>query len=172
MKYLFLLILCVCTKICFSQNHYSLPTINGKPLSLFIDESFRKSYYKNLDTIGVHGFCWVKFKVSPNGLLKDLEVSPNTPPAFSSFLKSTIEATSGFWTFKEVSEWFVLPFRFTLQKNGDSKNNLVDADQLEIFLIGNESKKERHSFIFLELQELNSPFDRVINPKMKLVNAN
>lgn len=161
-----------CCTVSFCQLQYKLPAIKEKPFPVYIEDAFRNNFTKRLDTIGLNGFCWIKFKVDVSGNLQRIEISPGTHPVLSAFIKETLLTTNGLWEFKAGIEWLVLPFRYTLQKNGKTEQATIDPYQLEEFLPGENGMYKEMQYTFLPVQEFESPFDGEKNFKrMKLQQA-
>lgn len=159
MKHNIIFVFLLCSLASYGQPTYKLPAINGKTLPVFIEDAFRSNFTNRLDTIGLYGFCWAKFKVDVAGNLQHLEISPCTHPVLSAFIKETLMETNGLWDFKKGIEWLLLPFRYTLEKNGKTTQASIDAYQLETFLMVENGMNKELNYTFLPIQEFVSPFD-------------
>ncbi len=168
MKYSIPLILLFSSTISLAQDNYTLPVVKGKVFPVFIEEAFRNNFNNKLDTLGLNGFCWVKFKVGTDSSLQKMEISPGTHPILSKFIKEILLTTNGLWEFRTDIEWFILPIRYTLQKNGKTKNVNVDPYELEAFLLEENGLNKQLQYTFLPIQEFVSPFDRNNSWKMKI----
>lgn len=152
---------------CFCQNSYSMPYINGQPFAVFFDSVIRKNFHPELDTLGVHGSCWIKFTIASDGKPIQLELSPGTPSQLEKEIRKAISITNGLWHYQDLNEWFIIPFQFTLQRNGKTKPLFIDSYSLFGFFSLDLYPKRRYTI--LQSLEFVSSFDEGINSKQKLI---
>lgn len=169
MKFTIVLLLLLSCCVARGQHNQSSPLVKGKSTPVYFDSSISILIKNRLDTLGISGFCWIKFKISPEGKIHQLEISPGTHPMLTGFLTETINKTSGDWSGIPAADWFILPVRYSLQKEGKSQASHVDPFQLDQFLLKNNNPGKPATFIFLPVVEYTSPFDGNYNfKKMKL----
>jgi hypothetical protein len=154
--------------VCISQTTYKMPVINGISFPEFLEKNLRDKFDTNLDTLGIDGLSWIKFKILPNGSFEQLEISPNTNQALLILLKEIMLKSNGQWTFRKENEWFIIPLKYTLQKNGNTKTVFINPYDMNAFFSDNLNAQTIYTF--LPLQEYVSPFDRGINSKLKIKN--
>ncbi len=152
--------------ICFSQNSYTTPNVNGLSFPLFLDKAVRSSFDSKLSDLGIDGSCWIKFKISPSGNIKELEISPGTDSSLTAVLKEAVLHSDGLWTFRNEKEWLILPFRYTLQKEGKTETVALNSNELNSFF--SEEANSQITWTFLPVQEFVSPFDRGTGTKLKI----
>ncbi|MBC5992477.1 energy transducer TonB [Pontibacter cellulosilyticus] len=83
----------------------------------------RQELYK----LCMNSVAFVKFSIGKDGLVKDIAVTTDTPPAIANALKEAVKATNSYWKPKYVngkaveSDPFVMPlvFYYSLGCNGD-----------------------------------------------------
>ena len=162
----------ICSLSTYAQHTSRLPNIAERSFPVFIHEAFRNNFNNRLDTIGLSGFCWVKFKVNTDGTFRNLEVSPGTPVVLSDFIKETLLFTNGLWKDRPTTEWLVLPVRYTLQKEGKADLITPDPFEMEVFFADQDGMNRPSTMTLLPALEFESPFDGENNFKrMKLQQA-
>ena len=77
-----------------------------------------------------------------------------------------MSSTDGYWTFRSESEWFLIPFQFTLQKDGRTKG--LNTDSYSLFNFFYSDLFPGRLYTFLYPVEFTSPFDAEKYSKMRL----
>lgn len=147
MKFILTIFLTVITNaVCLSQDQYKMPNVDGLSFPLFFDKSLRNNFANKLDTLGIDGSCWLKFKISSTGSIKQLEISPGTDSSLSGVLKQIILYSDGLWSFRNENEWFIILFKYTLQKKGKTNSIVLDSNELNNLFIKEGDSQLTYTF--------------------------
>ncbi|MBL7733456.1 MAG: hypothetical protein JNM88_19970 [Chitinophagaceae bacterium] len=142
-------------------------TTDNRPFLVYLHEAFMKNRLC-LDTLEVHGFCWVRFSVKANEEIGDVQVTTGIPPVLSSFLKESLLKARGFFTYDKNTDWFILPVKFILQKKGDTKSVMPEPTALDSFLTDVSSNAKSCRYLILPAMDYVSPYDGNNLRKMRL----
>jgi hypothetical protein len=169
MKYLFLSFVIFFTTSASSQISYALPDIENKPFPVFWENAIRNNFTNRLGTVGATGVCWIKFRLEQENTPVNIRVSPGTPPALEQLIKEILATTAGQWVSRPQTHWLILPFRYTLQKNGKTDLITPDPFEMEVFFADQDGMNRPSTITLLPALEFESPFDGENNFKrMKL----
>jgi hypothetical protein len=164
MKYTLALFFIVIVNTIFAQdNGITEVQISGASANSYFETKFRENFKSKLSNIGQIGFCVVKFKLSKENKVKEIEIAGVQNSVLSQFISDILNESGGLWTYSsDVKEGdddinFLLPISYVLQKDGKAEKIANDDSSFLPFITDKNHRPQK--VIILPQTIFQSPFE-------------
>ncbi len=159
MKVIFLLLFTFYSCICFSQSDLKLTKQQTDEFQTYFLQKFIKNYRGRLDTLGIMGFTYAKFKIDNFKSFQEISVIKGTHYELTNWIKEILYNADSLLSKIERNTWVIVPFSFSLEKNGRAEKVSLSEDYVIQFFSLPKSQKITDKFIFLPVINLETPCD-------------